>query len=205
LISAGVSGPALLVFMLRAVQRYTDLEVRESVFDYFKYLLRVMMPINLFLLFCEMFGEFYTGSLHSASATYLYFGLHGHNMLTKFIWTATAFNVTACTIFVVPALRENNRVFYIGCFLAATGIWIEKGMGLIFPGFIPTPLGEIVEYRPNATEIFVNLGVVAFGAMLLTVFTKVTVAIQTGRLSIEGVEYPRPSSGRPSLRSEPAE
>ncbi len=96
-----------------------------------------MMPINLFLLGCEVFDEFYTGSLHSASAHYLYFGLHGHNMLTKFIWTATAFNIVATVIFLVPKLRANPRIFYSGCLLAISGIWIEKGMGLIFPGFIP--------------------------------------------------------------------
>ena len=32
------------------------------------------------------------------------------------------------------------------------GIWIEKGMGLIIPGFVPTPLGEIVEYSPTLNE-----------------------------------------------------
>ncbi len=194
LISAGASGPALLVFMLRLVQRYTKLEVQESVFEYFKYLLRIMMPINLFLLGCEVFEEFYTGSQHSASAHYLYFGLHGHSMLTKFIWTATVFNIAATVIFLVPKLRNDTRIFYAGCLLAISGIWIEKGMGLIFPGFIPSPLGEIVEYRPNATEIFVNLGIVAFGAMLLTVLTRVTIAIQTGQLRLEPNAPPAPVS-----------
>jgi Ni/Fe-hydrogenase subunit HybB-like protein len=182
LISAGASGPALLVFVLELVRRYTRLEIRETVFEYFKYVLRIAMPINLFLLGCEAFNEFYAGSLHSASAHYLYFGLHGHAMLTKWIWTAIAFNVVATTIFVVPRLRDNRKALYVGCGLTIVGIWIEKGMGLIFPGFIPNPLGEIVEYTPNAGEIFVNLGVVALGALMFTAMTKVTVAIQTGEL-----------------------
>ena len=29
---------------------------------------------------------------------------------------------------------------------ALAGIWIEKGMGLIVPGFIPSPIGEVTEY-----------------------------------------------------------
>jgi len=29
------------------------------------------------------------------------------------------------------------------------GIWIEKGMGLVIPGFIPTPLGEIDDSLRN--------------------------------------------------------
>jgi len=202
LISAGASGPAILVIMFRIIQRFTKLDVKESVFEYFKYMLRIMMPINLFLLGCEVFGEFYTGSLHSASASYLYFGLHGHNMLSKFIWTATIFNVSATTIFLVPRLRDDRKILYVGCFLAITGIWIEKGMGLIFPGFIPSPLGEIVEYRPNATEIIVNLGIVAFGMLLLTVLAKVTIAIQTGELRLNpGAAKDKP----PVSKSQPAE
>jgi hypothetical protein len=35
------------------------------------------------------------------------------------------------------------------------GIWIEKGMGLIVPGFIPSPLGEIVEYTPTLNETLI--------------------------------------------------
>ena len=37
--------------------------------------------------------------------------------------------------------------------LSIVGIWIEKGMGLIVPAFVPTPLGEIVEYVPTLHEI----------------------------------------------------
>jgi Ni/Fe-hydrogenase subunit HybB-like protein len=182
LISAGASAPALLIFVFEILRNTTRLEVKQSVFEYFKYVLRVMMPINLFLLGCEVFGEFYTGSLHSVSAHYLYFGLHGHNMLTQWIWTAIVFNVTATTIFLIPRLRNDRRWLYAGCGLTIVGIWIEKGMGLIFPGFIPNPLGEVIEYSPNAGELFLNLGVVAVGALLFTLMAKVTIAIQTGEL-----------------------
>jgi molybdopterin-containing oxidoreductase family membrane subunit len=144
------------------------------------------MPINLFLLGCEVFKEFYTGALHSASAYYLYFGLHGHAMLPRFIWTGIVFNVTATVIFLVPKLRQKPRTLYIGCGLTIVGIWIEKGVGLLFPGFVPSPLGEIVEYAPNANEIIICFGVLAVGAFLFTLMAKVTIAILTGELSVNG-------------------
>jgi Ni/Fe-hydrogenase subunit HybB-like protein len=184
LISAGASAPALMILLFTVIKRVTALDVKDSVFEYFKYVLRITMPINLFLLGCEVFHEFYTGALHSASAYYLYFGLHGHSMLTAFIWTAIAFNVTATAIFLVPKLRNDNRILYAACGLTLVGIWIEKGMGLIFPGFIPDPLGEIVEYAPNAGEIIVSLGIAALGAFLFTLMAKVTIAIQTGQLRL---------------------
>ncbi len=200
LISAGASAPALMILLFTVIKRVTKLDVKDSVFEYFKYVLRITMPINLFLLGCEVFHEFYTGALHSASAYYLYFGLHGHSMLTAFIWTAIAFNVTATTIFLIPKLRNDNRVLFAGCGLTLVGIWIEKGMGLIFPGFIPDPLGEIVEYAPNAGEIIVSLGIAALGAFLFTLMAKITIAIQTGDLRLE---RPAPAPATSRKQSEP--
>lgn len=184
LISAGASAPALLILLFTVLKRFAGLPVKDSVFDYFKYVLRITMPINLFLLGCEVFQEFYTGALHSASAHYLYFGLHGHAMLSAFIWTAITFNITATAIFLVPRLRNKTNVMYLGCGLTVTGIWIEKGMGLIFPGFIPSPLGEVVEYAPNAGEIILCLGIVALGMFLYTAMAKITIAIQSGELRL---------------------
>ncbi len=184
LISAGSSAPAILIFILLAVRRFTALKVKDSVFEYFKYVLRVMMPINLFLVGCEFFWEFYTATEHAIHARYLYFGVDGHFMLVPWIWTAICFNVIATAIFLIPRLRDNPRFLYAGCFLTIVGVWIEKGMGLIFPGFIPNPFGEIFEYTPNFAELTVNAGVICLGALMFTLMAKVTIAIQTGELRL---------------------
>lgn len=191
LISAGASGPAILSLILQVIRKNTKLQVRDSVFEYFKAVLRITMPINLFLLGCEVFGEFYTGTLHADSAHYLYFGLHGHNVLPKYIWTAIFLNVASTAVFLIPRLYKRQTIYYVACVCTVVGVWIEKGMGLIFPGFTPNPLGEVIEYTPNAGEIFLNLGVVAFGALLFTLMAKVTIAIQTGEL------HDGPSENRP--------
>jgi molybdopterin-containing oxidoreductase family membrane subunit len=109
LISAGASAPALMILLFTVIKRVTKLDVKDSVFEYFKYVLRITMPINLFLLGCEVFHEFYTGALHSASAYYLYFGLHGHSMLTAFIWTAIAFNDGHDDLFSSQASQRQPR------------------------------------------------------------------------------------------------
>jgi molybdopterin-containing oxidoreductase family membrane subunit len=59
------------------------------------------------------------------------------------------------------------------CFV---GAWIEKGMGLIVPGFIPSTLHEIVEYTPSWTEWKVTVGIWAFGLMVITVLLKMAIA-----------------------------
>jgi len=59
-------------------------------------------------------------------------------------------------------------------------IWIEKGMGLIIPGFIPSPLGEIVEYTPSWVEISITTGIWALGAFVFTILIRVAIPIELG-------------------------
>jgi Ni/Fe-hydrogenase subunit HybB-like protein len=66
--------------------------------------------------------------------------------------------------------------------LTFVGVWIEKGMGLIVPGFIPSTLHEIVPYTPSLTEWKVMAGVWALGLLILTVALKVGLAMWTGRV-----------------------
>ena len=70
----------------------------------------------------------------------------------------------------------------MGAVLCIIGVWIEKGMGLIIPGFIPTPMGDLVEYRPSVAEFLISLGIWALGALIFTVMAKVALAIQFGDL-----------------------
>ena len=69
--------------------------------------------------------------------------------------------------------------------LAIVAIWIEKGMGLIVPAFIPTPLGEIVEYVPTLHEIMICLGIWAFGLLVYTIFVRVSVPVLAGQVTYE--------------------
>ena len=140
------------------------------------------MGINLFLLAAEFFKEFYSGSVHLAPMEYLYFGLHGQNNLVPWMWAAMAFNITAFFLFLRPQTRENLFTLNIACVLIITGIYIEKGMGLIIPGFIPGTLGEIYEYGPTFTEKFITIGVWALGALIYTLLLKIAIPIYTGDL-----------------------
>ncbi len=156
----------------------------------------VAMSVNMFLFGSEMFTEFYTDSAHVASAEYLLFGLDGRHALVPWIWTALALNTAALSLLYLPASRK--LVYLIAsCVMLVVGVWIEKGMGLIVPAFVPTPLGEIVEYAPTLNESLVSLGIWAFGLLLYTIFVRITIPVLSGRLA-----HDHPYSGAPDPDAE---
>jgi molybdopterin-containing oxidoreductase family membrane subunit len=182
LASAFTSGPALIVLALQVIERVTALRVRRAVIDFLALVVTIALQINLFFVVVEFFTEFYPATEESHSMTYLFWGLHGARRLVPWIWTAIGLNVVAVVILTIHPLRQRRWLLNAACALAIVGVWIEKGMGLIVPGFVPTPLGEIFEYAPTWTEVFVSLGIWAVGILVFTLLTKVAVAIELGVL-----------------------
>ena len=68
----------------------------------------------------------------------------------------------------------------LGCFLIYTGTYIEKGIGLLIPGFTPDTLGQITVYTPSSSELRIAAGVFAVGFLLFTVMVKVAVPVMLG-------------------------
>ena len=179
--SAFTAGPAMIILALQIIRRVTAYRITDRALLTLRGIVQVSMLINVFLLVNEVFKEFYTGS-SVASSQYLYVGLHGYHALVPWIWTAITFNLVAMFLLVLP-LSRSLKWLNLTCVLCIVGIWIEKGMGLVIPGFIPTPLGQIVEYRPSLNETLICVGIWAFGLLSYTVFLRMSVPILQGRLA----------------------
>lgn len=182
LASAFSAGPALIILALQIIRRATHYHITDKALLTLRSIVQVSMLINVFLLANEVFKEFYSGNLHVASSKYLYLGLHGHHALVPWIWTAIALNVTAMVLLVLPVSRS-LRWLNITCVFAIVGIWIEKGMGLVVPGFIPTPLGSMIEYSPSLNESLICFGIWSFGLLAYTLFLRMSVPILQGRMT----------------------
>ena len=89
-------------------------------------------------------------------------------------------NVTAFFLFLVPATRRNTTTLVIGCILVFIGVYIEKGMGLVIPGFIPDTLHEIYEYAPSNVELLLAMGIWATGLFVYTMLLRVAIPILNG-------------------------
>jgi Ni/Fe-hydrogenase subunit HybB-like protein len=193
LASAFVTGPAFIVLSLQVVKRTTDFYVPRAAVTTLVSIIRVTAPINLFMLGAEVFSEFYAGGAHVASARYLFLGLHGHSELVPWIWTAISFNVFAAVVLLTPALSARQWLLNLALMLTFVGVWIEKGMGLIVPGFIPSTLHEIVPYTPSLTEWKVMAGVWAAGLMVFTVGLRVALGAMTGAMRADDAPAENPA------------
>jgi Ni/Fe-hydrogenase subunit HybB-like protein len=180
--SAFCSGPALMVIVFRALRRYYGLPIGEAALQKIGELLAYAMAINLFFLGVEIFTDFYARTAESVHAELQWFGGHGLSDLPVYSWLALAGNSTAFVIFLLPPLRRRLPILSVGCALAAAGVYVEKGLGLLIPGMAPDMLGEFYAYRPTRVEVLVGVGIWAFGALLFTLMAKVAAAVVLGTM-----------------------
>ncbi|RMG70586.1 MAG: polysulfide reductase [Nitrospirae bacterium] len=188
--SALCSGPALMLIIFQIVRKIYKLDIDNKAIFKIAELIAYAMGINLFLFAAEFFKEFYSNSIHLAPMKYLYFGLHGHYSLVPWMWASLLFNLTAFTLFLIPKTREHFFSLNLACVLVIAGVYIEKGMGLVVPGFIPGTLGEIYEYTPTMIERYITVGIWAFGALIYTIFLKFMVPIYKGEIRFKSREHP---------------
>jgi molybdopterin-containing oxidoreductase family membrane subunit len=183
LASAFAAGTALIMLVLWLIKGTTPYKVLDETFRKLALVVTVASQVNLIMLASELFVEFYHPTGHTASAQYLWFGLHGHAPLVPWIWPAIGANVTVTILMSINTYRQKiDRVLPL-CVVLFIAVWVEKGMGMIVPGFTPSPLGEVVEYHPTWVEVTVTAGVWALGIAVTTVLVKVAISIELGQLT----------------------
>ena len=206
LASAFCSGPALMIVVLQIVRNRFRIDIENKAIHKIAELIAYTLAFNLFLFGAEFFKEFYSGSKHLAPLEYMYFGLHHKHAIVPFMWTAFAFNMIALGLFLVPRTRNNFVTLNLGCGLIFTAVYIEKGMGLVVPGFIPGMLGQMREYHPGLVEYVVGAGIWATGAFVYTILLKFSIPVYVNRkvFAIIG-DTPEPGApGAPGTPEAPA-
>jgi Ni/Fe-hydrogenase subunit HybB-like protein len=177
LASAFVSGPAFIILVMLLLKRWIGVPLAEGPVTTLVKVVRVTILVNLLMVGSELFVAFYSGGTHAGAAEYLFFGSHGKHGLVPWIWTAIAFDLVAAVLFLLPSTRHHGPRLVLACVLAFLGCWIEKGMGLIIPGFVPSTLHEIVEYSPTIVEWKVTAGILALGLMIFTIALKAAIPV----------------------------
>jgi len=188
LASAFTAGPAFMIVALWFIRQETEYHIQGTAFTKLAMITTVAAQINLIMLGSEIFKEFYFPTEHSMSAQYLYFGLDGRGALVAWIWTAVLLNIGATIVLTLHPTRRSRKGLIAACIAIFVAIWMEKGMGLVIPGFVPSPLGEVVEYAPTWIELAVTAGIWAMGLFVFTALVRIALPIELGRLRTPVVE-----------------
>lgn len=179
LASAFAAGPALLVILCMVVKKLTGFDVGNEAFKKLGVIIAYAMCVNVFLILMELFTTFYSGIPEDvAHLQYLYFGLDGASRMVPWTWTSAGLAVLALVLLIIPKTRNNRRTLFITCIVVFLSIWIDKGLGLIITGFIPSPFGKLTQYWPTVPETLIALGVWALGFFFITIFYKMTLSIR---------------------------
>lgn len=92
--------------------------------------------------------------------------------------SAISMNILGTLVLAFNPGRNSPMVLLPACVLLFVGIWIEKGIGLIVPGLVPSPLGEVVSYAPSWVEISIALGVLALGMFVVILLLRLALMIE---------------------------
>ena len=139
--------------------------------------------------------ELYARTEHANGLYYLMFGLHGLTRAGALVLERGAADGGGLRAAADALVPQRHEALPIVCAMAFAGIWIEKGMGLVVPGFIPSPIGEVTEYHPTFVEWLMTLGIWAFGFFILTILLKGAIGILLGE-----VRFGAPACGRVGRR-----
>ncbi len=183
--TAFAAGPSLIIVVFLLVRRFTPMKIADEAFHMLSQIVVWCLGIALFLTLSEIVTELYPATEHSLGLQYLMFGHNGLIKLVPFFWTAMFLMLSSFILLLIPRVRKNLAMLPFICIAAFVGIWIEKGMGLMLPGVIPTPIGEFAEYMPSPIELMVVSGVWAIGFFILTILLKGAVGVLLGNVSYQ--------------------
>jgi len=182
LASAFASGPALLILIALGMKKWGGFDPGDQSLDKVAKIVAYAVIITLFFLLLEIFTVFYSQEPDAmAHFQYLLFGLDNHYGLVPWIWTSITLACAAIILLVIPSMRKNQLILALACAAVFISIWIDKGLGLIVPGFIPSPLGDITEYTPTLLETLITIGVWSMGGLILTLLLKVVLGVRQGQ------------------------
>ena len=180
--TAFAAGPALIILIFLIIRKNTKFWIEDSAINLLSTIVTWCLGLAIFLTMSEIVVELYARTEHANGLYYLMFGLHGLTSLVPWFWSSVVLMLTSFVLFLIPSVRTNYKRLPILCVMAFTGIWIEKGMGLIVPGFVPTPIGEVTEYYPTFVEWLMTAGIWAFGFFILTILLKGAIGILQGEI-----------------------
>jgi len=180
LASAFAAGPSLLLIAALILKRVSNFDAGKTAIQKLITIIIYAAITNFFFIGLEFFTAFYSNIPgHMATLDYLFWGLEGHNNLVPFMRFSMVSGLIAVIALMIPKFRQNEIAAAIACGFLFLSLWIDKGVGLVLAGFVPSPLETITEYIPSIPELGITAAVWSAGFLIMTLLYKVAVHVKT--------------------------
>jgi molybdopterin-containing oxidoreductase family membrane subunit len=171
LTSATASGIALLIIFAYIFQAVTTVKFKPSMFRSLSTLLATVIIIDLFLLLVEVLFIFWPTSASTGHTVRMSEFISGH-----YAWAFLPVLILGFTAFILLARRPTRHLPAVQ--LTASAMYVVaiflKRWVLMAMGFVVDPLGQFTGvYAPSPVEVFLALGILGFGLLLVTLAVKV--------------------------------
>ena len=183
LASAFAAGPSLLLVIAMILKKTTKFDVGREAQDKLVTIIGYAAMLNFFFLGCEFFVAYYSqipGHMHTLD--YLFWGLgHGDqvfNNLVPFMRASVVMGLAGIGLIFVSRAKQSDGLLVVSCLLIFFAFWIDKGLGLVLGGFVPSPLDYVTEYVPSAQELGITAAIWATGAFILSILYKVAISVK---------------------------
>ncbi len=184
LASAFAAGPSLIIIACLVLKYVAGFDAGKKAMNKLVTIIIYAAILNMFFVGLEFFVGYYSNIPgHKHALQYLFFGLehHGHvyNNLVPFMWAFVILAFGSIGLLASPLVRKGNDFYLgLGCAGLFLAFWLDKGIGFVLAGFVPTPLHEITEYVPTVNELGITVGVWATGFMVVTLLYKIAIGVE---------------------------
>lgn len=177
LAGAFASGPALLLILIFILKRHTRFDPGRQAIQMLVKIITYALIIVIFFWGAELFTVYYS-QVPAGMQTYQYllFGLNGQAQFVPLTWTMYGLALFALGLLLNRSTRNQEKYLIVASVAIFASIWIDKGLGLVTAGFIPSSIGVVFPYWPTVREALITLGVWAFGFFILAVLYKIAVS-----------------------------
>ena len=179
LASAFAAGPALLMIVALIMKRTTKFDIGDVAKNKLVTIIGYAALINFFFIGMEFFVAYYSDIPgHKHTLDYLFWGLHGYDNLVPWMRASVLFGVIGIPLLFIGRAKKSDIGIGLACVLVFLCMWIDKGLGLVLGGFVPSPLEYVTEYVPSAVELGITAAVWATGAFILTTLYKIAIEVK---------------------------
>ncbi|HUH66662.1 MAG TPA: NrfD/PsrC family molybdoenzyme membrane anchor subunit [Syntrophales bacterium] len=193
LAAAFASGPALLILLCFVLRRYGGFDAGKQAIDALAKIVTYSFIATIFFVVVELWTVFYSQVPDDMEHyRFLFVGLEGYNTVARFMNVAVISAAVALVLLFNPRTRKKESFLTAACILVFISLWIEKGLGLLVTGFVPSPLGHITRYTPTWPEAAIAIGVWSMGFLIITVLYKIFLSVR------ESAELPEDMPEKPA-------